>query len=176
MSTYGSDVIDAVATSAGRKLEKGHGLQRAFSVLLFAVFVVVDLLALVAGTSSYGSITTMQEANDQAIMTLGPVTSTVRANDVNGGVAVASDGPEGRALVLVQKDETTGDTYETRIYLYEGSIVQEYALGGSPYTPDRATALSRSNTFDFAYADGLLTITTDAGVAKVALRNLQGGA
>ncbi|MBR3316652.1 MAG: DUF4860 domain-containing protein [Atopobiaceae bacterium] len=178
MSTYGNEIINAVTVSAGtrRKLEKGHGLQRAFSVLLFSVFVVVDLLALVAGTSSFGSITRMQHANDQVIMTLGPVTSTVRANDVSGGVAVADEGPEGRALVLVQRDDVTGETYETRIYLYEGSIVQEYALGGSPYTPDRATALARSETFDFAYSDGVLTVTTDAGVAKVALRNLQGGA
>ena len=178
MSTYGNDVINAVTVSAGakRRLEKSHGFQRAFSVLLFAGFVVVDLLAIVAGTSAYGSITRMQASNDQMIMTLGPVTSTVRANDVAGGVAVSDEGPEGRALVLVQRDKLSGETYETRIYLYEGRIVQEYALGGSPYTPDRATALAKSDTFDFAYADGVLTVTTDAGVAKVALRNLQGGA
>ena len=173
MSTYGSEVIDAVAESATRRTNGGHHLQRAFSILLFTVFVVVDLLALVAGASAFGSITKMQQSNDSRIMTLGPITSSVRANDVNGGIATGN-GPEGRSLVLLQKDSE--GTYETRIYLYQGTVMQEYALEGSSYTPEKATPLARSNTFSFSYDDGLLTIVTDAGEAHIALRNMQGGA
>ncbi len=173
MSTYGSEVIDAVAKSATRRPQVGHRLQRAFSILLFTVFVVVDLLALMAGASSYGSITKMQNDNDAHIMTLGPIISSVRANDVDGGVATGN-GPEGRSLVLLQKDQE--GTYETRIYLYHGAVMQEYALAGSSYTPEKATTLARSNTFSFSYDDDLLTIVTDAGEAHIALRNMQGGA
>lgn len=173
MSTHGSEVIDAVAKSATRRKKGGHQLQRAFSILLFTVFVVVDLLALMAGASSFGSITKMQQSNDARVMTLGPITSSVRANDVDGGVA-SGNGPEGRSLVLLQKDAE--GTYETRIYLYRGAVMQEYALAGSSYTPEKATALARSNTFTFSYDDGLLTIVTDAGEARIALRNMQGGA
>lgn len=173
MSEYGTEVIDAVADSASKRSVGGHRVQRAFSIILFAVFVIVDLLALVAGASSYGSLMAMQRSNDARIMSLGPIISSVRANDASGAVATGK-GPEGRALVLVQSDQM-GD-YETRIYTYEGNIVQEYALAGAPYTPAKATILAASSTFDFSYADGLLTITTDAGTAKIALRNLQGGA
>lgn len=175
MSSYGTGIIDAVAASARSRGRTHHGLRRVFAIILFAVFVIVDLLALVAGANSYGSITRMQAANDQVIMTIGPITSSVRANDADGGVA-SGEGPEGRALVLVQTDKNTNDTYETRIYLYQGKIVQEYALGGSPYTPNRATPLANSSMFDFSYDKGILVITTDAGVSKVALRNHQGGA
>jgi hypothetical protein len=168
----GTEIIDAVSIHADRQAERSNGLQRAFSILLFSVFVVVDLLALAAGTSSYGSITSMQATNDARIMSLGPIMSSVRANDTIGGVEYAN-GPEGQVLVLVQSD--VKGTYETRIYLYEGKILQEYALEGTPYTPNKATVLAESSTFDFSYENGLLTVTTDAGTAKIALRHLQGG-
>lgn len=171
---HGAEIMEAITTSAHHKTDKGDGLQRAFSLLLFAVFVVVDLLALVAGTSSYGSLTKMQQANDDRIMALGPIVSAVRANDAQGSVRMSDDAPETPALVLVQSD--IEGTYETRIYLYEGKIMQEYALAGSPYTPGKATVLAESSTFDFSYSDGLLTISTDVGESKIALRNFQGGA
>lgn len=173
MNAKNGAVMTAMSTSASRLKQNRKSLWRIFSILLFAVFVVVDLLALLIGTTSYGSLNRMQTENDQRIMSLGPIVSSVRANDVTGGVAVGA-GPEGRALVMVQSD--ISGTYETRIYLYEGKIVQEYALASSPYTPTKATELSPSETFEFSYDDGLLSITTDAGTAEVALRNLQGGA
>ncbi len=173
MSESRTEVIDALTISAQHKAERGSGLRRAFSILLFSVFVVVDLLALVAGASSYGSITKTQQENDSRIMAIGPVVGAVRANDVKDGVRKSADAPEGQALVLVRSD--LEGTYETRIYLYEGKIVEEYALEGAPYTPSKATMLTSSSTFDFSYDDGVLTVTTDAGSAKIALRSRQGG-
>ena len=173
MSSTHTTLMDAVTTSSSRRHERSFNYQRAFSILLFVVFVVVDLLALVIGTSSYGSLTKMQAANDARIMTLGPITSSIRANDAADSIRTG-EGPEGKALVLATSDEA--GTYETRIYLYEGNIMQEYALADAPYAPQKATALSPSSEFDFFYDDGVLTVTTEAGSAKVALRNLQGGA
>ena len=174
MNTQGTKIVDAVSYTASHKIEKGNGLQRVFSILLFTVFVVVDLLALAAGASSYGSLTKMQASNDARITSLGPVISSVRANDIDGGVRKSSDAPEGEALVLTQSDDQ--GTYETRIYLYKGKIMQEYALANAPYTPSKATELASSSTFEFSYDNNVLTIKTDAGEGKVALRNQQGGA
>lgn len=66
-------------------------------------------------------------------------------------------------------------TYETRLYAYEGRILQEYSLASSPYTPEKASVVAESNTFSFNYANGLLAVTTDRGTAEVALRYTQGG-
>ena len=174
MSVHETEYIDAVSYSATRSIGKGNGLRRIFSILLFTVFVVVDLLALAAGTSSYGSLTKMQATNDARITSLGPVISSVRANDAEGGVRKSFDAPEGEALVLTQSDDQ--GSYETRIYLYQGKIMQEFALANAPYTPSKATELASSSTFEFSYNDDVLTIRTDAGEGKVALRNQQGGA
>lgn len=173
MSEYTNNVLNAVEVSSHRTTGKGMGIRRIFPIILFSVFVLVDLLALVAGAHAFGSLTEMQAENDQLIMTTGPILSSVRATDAAGGVETG-EGPEGRALVLVERDSQ--GTYETRIYLHKGRIVQEYALGGSPYNPDKATPLAESHIFTFSFEDGLLTIATDAGISKVALRNLQGGA
>lgn len=167
-------VMDALTTSARNRSKKDNRLSRAFSILLFVVFVIADMLALVAGASAYGSLTAMQNSNDTEIMTVGPLVSSVRANDTHGGIRKTMDGPEGEALVLVSTDAQ--GTYETRIYLYQNNIVQEYALAGSYYTPSKATVLAQSSTFSFEYHDGLLYIHTDAGTTMVALRNMQGGA
>ncbi|MDO4536921.1 MAG: DUF4860 domain-containing protein [Coriobacteriales bacterium] len=173
MSRPRIDVMDAVAMTSSRHASSSNDRRRLFALLLFAVFVTVVLIAMVVGIESYGTLVKMSNSNDARLMSLSPLVSNVRANDVSGSVAVGT-GPEGRSLVLVHSDSM--DTYETRIYLYEGNIVQEYALAGNPYTPSKATVLSASNSFEFSYSDDLLSITTDAGTAKVALRNIQGGA
>lgn len=166
-------VMDALETSSQYRIHTKSVISQVFPLLLLAVFVLVDLLALMAGTQAYGSLTTMQNENDARIMTVGPLLSSVRANDEHGAIRRMQDGPEGEALVLVENVDL--DTYETRIYLYKGNIVQEYALSGSPYAPEKATVLAKSSTFSFEYHDGLLTLHTDAGSTKVALRNMQGG-
>lgn len=174
MSTHGTQMVDAAIISTKTRMDKGSLWQRGFSVLLFSVFVVVDLLALVAGASSYGSLIALQQDNDARIMSTGPIVSSVRAYDSTDSLRRDANAPEGDALVLVESDNE--GTYETRIYLYEGSIVQEYALAESPYSPNKATVLAESSVFEFEYEDGLLTITTDAGTTRIALRSDQGGA
>ncbi len=173
MTSERADIVEAVSLSASHRTKKGVSWQRAFSILLFSVFIIVDLLALVAGASSYGSLVEMQNKNDARITTLGPIISSVRANDGQKSVTTAK-GPEGDALVLVSSDAE--GTYETRIYLYEGSIVQEYALADSPYAPKKATVLASSSIFEFSYDNDILSVTTESGTAKIALRNEQGGA
>ena len=81
-------------------------------------------------------------------------------------------GPEGPSLVLVEYLDT--GTYETRIYLINDAIVEEYAVSGTPYDASRSVKLADSSKFDLSYDSGLLTIKTDQGTTEVALRTMQG--
>lgn len=143
-----------------------------FALLLFALFVAALLMAIVAGTGIYRSLSQMQSSAGDARLGLNLVANSVRANDAAGSVAVGS-GPEGRALVLVENLDS--GSYETRIYLYQGSIVEEYALASAAYTPAKATKIVDSSTFDFTYSSGILTVTCDQGSVDIALRSVQGG-
>ena len=174
MREFDDTFIESLAKDArddaSRKSEKYVGV---FPLLLFAFFVIALLMAIIAGTSIYRSLSNMRASSNDARLGLNLIANSVRASDASGSVAVGT-GPEGRSLVLVES--MPSGTYETRIYRYQGSILEEYSLAGSSYTPGKATRLTGSQTFGFSYKGGLLTVTTDQGSVDIALRNLQGGA
>ncbi|MCL2826027.1 MAG: DUF4860 domain-containing protein [Eggerthellaceae bacterium] len=139
---------------------------RVYTAILFAFIVVFLLLLLLTGMNVYGAINSQRDASDSTRLALSLITNNVRMNDTADAVRVGT-GPEGPALVLVEYLDT--GAYETRIYAYQGMIVQEYAMAGSAYTPDRADPIVASKTFYFEYTNNLLTIHTDAGDACVML-------
>ena len=141
-----------------------------FSFAIMAVFFIVMMLALVAGVAIYRGVAGERDAADRLRMESGFITNLVRAGDMADAVSVGA-GPEGDALVL-STTLATG-TYETRIYHYQGAIVQEYAFAGLPYDPELAVRIVDSDTFAFTFEDGLLTITTDDGDFCMALRSVQ---
>lgn len=167
--------IHAIAsvTQGAPSNEKGAGARRAFPTLLLAAFFAALLMALISGMTVYKAVSADQQASSAQRKGAGLICNVVRANDSKGAIA-QGQGPEGKSLVVVEPLDS--GTYETRFYLYEGKVVQEYSLAGSGYTPEKATEVTASDTFDFSYSDGLLAVTTDQGTAEVALRYMQGGA
>ncbi len=159
-------------SGARRRVENKHRSLSVFTMALFATFMAIELIAIVIGTMGYRSIHAAQSAEQASSHVLGPIISAVRSNDAEDAVAVGQ-GPEGRSLVLVNAQDDS--TYETRIYLYEGSLVEEYSLAGTAYTPAKATRIATTSTFDFSYENGLLSVFCDQGTARVALRSARGG-
>lgn len=179
MSSYTNqgdmDRIDALSKLSDSGFEEPmwrRRLRRLFPVLLLTVFFTAMLTALITGVFVYRHISEVQQENVARREGLDLIANIVRANDATDSVA-AGEGPEGRSLVIVETLDS--GTYETRLYLYEGKIVQEYSLQGASYTPAKASTVTESETFSFAYSDGILSITTDQGTREVALRYLQGG-
>ena len=155
------------------QIESGRDLGQIFTVLLFAVFIITVLLSIVVGTDTYRRLIDAQNEADATRLGLSLIANSVHANDETDAIGVGR-GPEGRSLVLFEHGDN--GTYETRVYLYKGNIVQEYALEGAPYTPTKASTVVESRNFDFSYNDGLLTVYTDQGSVNVALRSERGGA
>lgn len=141
---------------------------RIFSALLMAVFFIALMGGLAAGASLYRSATTAQQHANELHLESGLLTNVIHGNDTAGAVSLAN-GPEGDALVLTRR--LASGSYETRIYLYQGTVMQETSVAGRPFDPQGATALLDSNTLSFAVADRLVTITTDSGSFDVALRS-----
>ncbi|WP_165249100.1 DUF4860 domain-containing protein [Adlercreutzia sp. ZJ141] len=146
---------------------------RMFTTLLFAVITLFLLAAFLVGVNAYQSANSMRANADEMRLGLSLLSNSVRTNDVTDAVGVA-EGPEGPALVLSEHVDA-GD-YETRLYLYQGNVVEEYARAGSAFTPERAREMVASESFDFTYENGLLTIYTDQGSTCIALRSVRGGA
>ena len=164
---------NSVASFERSKAPEGKGRStRVFTIALLAVFFIVLMTGLAAGVAMYQAVANNQIDTNMARMQAGLLASNVRANDSANAIRV-SEGPEGRALILSETIDS--DTYEMRIYLYEGKIVQEYSLAGSQFTPARAQPLIESTTFDFEMHGNLLVLKTDQGATNVALRSYQGG-
>lgn len=171
---------------------------RVFTGLLFALFVITLLMAILAGTGVYRALHQESAAADNQRLSLTLLANDVRANDQINAVARAwvtedsvlmdiaegadalgdstmeAEATEGSLLdgsALVLRETLDSGVYETRLYRYDGTIMEEYALANAPYDPEKATPIVKSSVFDFTYEGGLLTIITDAGEVSVALRS-----
>ena len=189
--------------AGGVRRQRERDFGRVFTGLLFALFVATLLMAILAGTDVYRGLNREGDAADNQRLSLTLLANDVRANDQIDAVACAWVTEEGVDMVVAQGREElwlpeaagASDTrclldgpalvlretlpsgvYETRLYRYDGVIMEEYALADAPYDPSKATAIVRSSVFDFSYGGGLLTIVTDAGQTSVALRAAGGDA
>lgn len=167
------DAVEAGVLSAKMREERQPDYNRTFTGLLFSLFIVALLIAIVVGVHVYSALSADRTATDDERLAMSLLVNDVRANDAVGSIAMGQ-GPEGHSLVLLERLPV--GTYETRIYQYKNHIVQEYAMAGAAYTPESATQIVESRRFDFSYAKGLLTLTTDQGITSVALRSvIEGG-
>ena len=156
--------VSAAASHDGRADHMGQY----FTLVLFGAFVVLLLLGLWMGTVAFRTITVMQDATDDARLALTSLQNRVRSFDQADSFSTGQ-GPEGPAIVFTYKLEA-GD-YETRLYLYQGALVQELAFSTDPYLPMTATKIVETSTFTFTCEDGLLSVTCDQGTVDVALRS-----
>ena len=161
-------LADAFAPKSLRSTFAAHGLP----FILMGVFFLIMMFCLTAGVGIYRDISASHARAGELRMQSGLMTGIVRSCDMADAATVGA-GPEGEALVLVT--QLASGTYETRLYLYEGSIVEEYAIAGRPFNPENAVALAESQTFACSIDGNLVRITTDDGEFCVALRSVQGG-
>ena len=103
-------------TSRGiaQRAEGGQGFGRLFTVLLFALFIVALLIAIMTGTGLYRALVEVRDQADDTRLATGLIANSVRAADSVDAVG-AGKGPEGRSLVLTERLDS--GTFETRIYL-----------------------------------------------------------
>lgn len=141
---------------------------RTAALALFTLFAVALLLALVAGVRVYAALVSAEDAVEDDRFATGLLVNSVRGADAIDAVGAAA-GPQGEALVLTER--ARGGAFQTRIYMYDGMLMQEYAVQDAPFNPQSATPVLATDSFWFAFDDGLLTIGTDQGTTCVALRS-----
>ena len=79
----------------------------------------------------------------------------------------------GAALLL--RENADGETYETRIYLYEGALREEYGTADAALDPQDAERIVDAKSFSVEQVrPGLLVVSTEYGSADIALRSGRG--
>lgn len=148
--------------------KEGITPSNAFAIALFAVFALMLFAALVGATSAYRNIADDRASASETRIGTSLLANAVRAADATDAVSSA-EGPEGQALVLTEH-LASGD-FETRLYLSEGWVVQEYAVADAPINPGGAVRLTPSQTFWFETEPTEVRLGCDAGETTVALRS-----
>lgn len=137
-----------------------------FSLALFVLMLGCVLMLAVFGAQVYRALTESQSRNKAVRASLNYVAARLRGADERQAIRVA-EGPEGDALVLADPGEDTG--YETRIYVFEGRLMEEYAAEDSDFDPSAAQAVAETQTFSVTRAENLFTVVTDQGTISVYL-------
>lgn len=145
----------------------------AFALALFVLMLGCILALAAMGGSLYGSLVENRRSNDARRASLSYVSAQLRAADESGAVSVRK-GPEGDALVLAEP--LSGSGYETRIYLYNGNLMEEYSEAGSALSPKKAQSIAKTARFSAKIAPAgqmgnLISVTTGEGTVKVYLHS-----
>lgn len=144
--------------------ERAEKLAPAAALALYLVLLGTVLVLAGVGGRLYGVLSGSRAANDARRASLTYVAARLRAADAAGAVRV-EDRPEGDALVL---DDGSG--YETRLYLYNGALVEEYAAD-TDYRPAAAEKVADTRTFTVVQDGARYIITTDDGEVHVTLHS-----
>ena len=150
---------------------KKHGAfwMHLYPLLLFAIIVLSLLFLVMTGTGLYSAVVDSQTRNREARAALSYLAARVHAADAAGAVSVG-EGPEGAALLL--RENADGETYETRIYLYEGALREEYGTADAALDPQDSERIVDAKSFSIEQVrPGLLVVSTEYGSADIALRS-----
>lgn len=146
-----------------------HNSMQGIIITLFAFVVCVALFFVVFGTRSYSAVVNARNAANRSRASFSFITTQLRS--VSDPSAVTRrDGPEGPVLVLSEKNGQS--VYETRIYCYQGALVQEYVKDVTPLSPGTARTVASVDSFDFSEDSyGLLHVVIDGEEHVVLLRD-----
>ena len=157
-----------------RKQFKISGLM---ALILFGVFSVCILLLLLTGADVYKSLTT-RDNDVYSYRTASQYISTkVRQNDIRGMISVEDFGGED-ALVLCEDIE--GYIYETKLYCYDGYLMELFCEEGSELNPEDGEKILEVTSAQFSMEGSMVIadITMPDGTEeniKLYIRSEKGG-
>ena len=139
-------------------IKRNHPLLGLYTIGIAALFLIGFLTLVVFGAGSYRGIVESREENNLDRASLAYITTVTKSAD-QGAISVG-EGPEGSMLVIAEP----GTGYETRIYMSEGMLKEEYRPADRKPAPDKAQDIVATKTFTVEEMDhGLLKVTTGEG-------------
>ena len=145
-----------------------HQTDGLIALLLFGVFSVCILAVLLTGADAYRRLTSRDLAAFDQRTCLQYIATRVRQADQLGGMAV-EDFNGVAALVF---DE--GDGSVTRVYCYDGYIMEMYAEADLDLSLEAGEPIMASEPLAFSLEDGLLTVSTGGDRLILSLRSGKG--
>lgn len=128
-----------------------HQIGELFTFALVALFAVLALFLAVIGIKDYQSVLDATDVNNDARVAMGYVANKIRTCDEADLITVKN--MDGRN-VLVLKEMYDGDEYETRIYHYDGVIMEQGYEEGEEFLLEDGTEIVGAQAFDITMENG----------------------
>lgn len=137
---------------------RNHAFSGLFVFLLLAMFALLCLLTVFLSVRSYTGIDRDISAQAQERVLTGYLRGKVRAGDRSGEILLMET-DHGQALCLRQQD------WETRIYAYQGALMEQLCQTGDPFDPELGERIAEAEGLTGERCGQRLTLT----VARQAL-------
>ncbi|MCR5666848.1 MAG: DUF4860 domain-containing protein [Eubacterium sp.] len=143
-------------------------------LILYGILIVALLVLTLAGCRLYKVFTNNRMANERERAVLSYLQGKVSSLDVAGAIMV-EDGPQGDSDMLVLAEE--GTDYETRIFIYDGELMELFTQTSAPTDPDDAEVIAQEDCLKITLQSegALMQVTTSQGTACMAIRSAKGG-
>ncbi|MEG2652015.1 MAG: DUF4860 domain-containing protein [Ruthenibacterium sp.] len=150
-----------------------------YPILMFSMLLLALLVLIAFSTSVYSHLESDKTAHTAARTGLAYLVTQVRGADAQDAIDITLAQDDGRTVLVLRDGFNADETaeYATRIYLYDGYLVEDYARADTPLAPDAAQKIVQTDNFTVEYlSEQLLCFTTQQGSARVALRSVKEGA
>lgn len=132
-------------------------------LLLYAMLILAMLVLTLAGAKCYTFVLNARSEHTRQRSALSFIQTQAVSCGGRGNV-ILREGPEGTAVCFREPDSE----YETRIYLYNGSLCTEYSRADQPINALYADMVCRADGFSAAWESAeLLSVTADGSHADV---------
>lgn len=141
-----------------------------YTIGIAALFLLGFFLLVVFGAQNYRGAVTAQHANNDSRVLLSYVSTCLKGSDSTGCVRLEEK--DGTSVLTIADGESG---YASRLYLWEGNLVEDFAETGAPLNPDDAEIIGQTSVFTVEkVGENLLSVTTDAGSSLLCVRS-EGG-
>jgi len=157
-----------------KKHQSGQSISALAALVLLAVFAVGLLSVLLSGAGAYRRLSERDRNSYDSRTCIQYVAAKVRQAPAPGSVSLSKFGA-GDCLIL--SEQVDGWEYLTRIYCYEGWLMELFAASGDDFAPEDGERLMPLNRFSLVLEGSLLQVNTvdTQGFEHRLLLSLRGG-
>ena len=135
--------------------ENSHTIAGVFVFLLLGVFAVFSTMLVLFGAQAYRTVTERSAEHEEDRTLYAYVLNSLRGEDAAGAVGLRTE--DGIDMVTVAYDDF-GESYEKRMYCYDGYLREMLMLVGSEFNPGAGEQICAATDFQAQINGNLITI------------------
>ena len=133
-----------------------HGMQGVFIFVLLGLFALMSTLMVLLGAQMYRATVDKSHQHSQERLLSAYVRSMVRSQDGEGSVTIEEI--EGTQVLSLREYDDFGEALITRIYLYDGQIMEYYTREGYEFALGDGDPIVSAHSFEATLMGDLLTV------------------